>query len=300
MTLDTIRLSRKIFPIVTLLGGLFLAQSAHAGDILQKILSTGEVVIGYRKSAMPFSFLSSTNKPVGYSIDLCLNVVQDMRERLNRPDLTVRYQEVDGTSRITEVRNRRVDLECGSTTITRKRLQNVQFSYAFFAGGTKLMIKSTNTAKSAHDLKGKTVAVDVNTTTADAVQYYSNLNRLALKIVSAKNRNEAFELLKTDKVQAFASDDALLWGYANSSPNPRDFKIIPPNFDVQPYGIGHPRNDPEFTRLIDSSLVKQFRNGIAAKTYKKWFQDGQNVKTPFPMSRVMRDAIARPSKASVL
>lgn len=303
MTLYVTRLFHKVTPTALLLCMGLFTHTVYAGGTLQKILRTGEITIGHRKNSRPFSFADASGQPKGYSVDLCLNIVQDIRDRLQRPDLRVRFQEVNASTRITGVQNGQIDMACGTTTITKKRLQDVNFSVAFFAGGTQLMVKSSSTAKNANDLKGKKIALAANTTSLAAVQYYSNINRLGFILVEKPNQTKAFEALASGEVDAYASEDAIMWGFANST-QPRGqaarFKILPPNFDVQPYGVVHTKNDLEFSRLIDSSLIRQHRNGFTAQKYKQWFQNGKDVKTPLPMSRVMRDAIARPSKATVL
>jgi glutamate/aspartate transport system substrate-binding protein len=46
---------------------------------LDKIKETGVVQLGYRATSRPFSFLGSDGQPVGFSIDLCLQVAGALR-----------------------------------------------------------------------------------------------------------------------------------------------------------------------------------------------------------------------------
>ena len=46
---------------------------------LAKIRSTGSVTIGYRDASIPFSYLGPGRQPIGYSIDLCLAVVDEIK-----------------------------------------------------------------------------------------------------------------------------------------------------------------------------------------------------------------------------
>ncbi|HEV8552896.1 MAG TPA: hypothetical protein VGR65_05855, partial [Casimicrobiaceae bacterium] len=46
---------------------------------LKKIKTTKTVAIGYRDASVPFSYLSAARQPIGYSIDICVEIVEDIR-----------------------------------------------------------------------------------------------------------------------------------------------------------------------------------------------------------------------------
>ena len=54
-----------------------LASSACAGPVLDRIKQTGKVVIAYRETSVPFSYVArAEGPPVGYAIDLCQRLVR--------------------------------------------------------------------------------------------------------------------------------------------------------------------------------------------------------------------------------
>ena len=86
---------------------------------LAKVRDSGTITLGYRATALPFSYVSSlskTNEPIGYSIDLCLGVVDEIRRELQGANVAVAYAEVTSENRVAAVADGKVDLECGSTT----------------------------------------------------------------------------------------------------------------------------------------------------------------------------------------
>src|SRR5689334_6795748 len=96
-----------------------LAWPARADELvgtLKKIHDTGVVTLGYREQSIPFSFVNPGGRPVGYSIDLCNEIVSDIREELGEPGIGVKYKLVTPETRIAAVRSGEIDLECGSTT----------------------------------------------------------------------------------------------------------------------------------------------------------------------------------------
>src|SRR5262245_51515464 len=60
---------------------------------LAKVRAAGSVVVGYRESSVPFSYLSPRGEPIGYSIDLCKLLVDSMSEAVGRP-LSIRWRAV--------------------------------------------------------------------------------------------------------------------------------------------------------------------------------------------------------------
>jgi glutamate/aspartate transport system substrate-binding protein len=58
---------------------LFSAVAPSGADelkgTLKKVKSSASITLGYREASLPFSFLNQEGKAIGYSIDLCNEVV---------------------------------------------------------------------------------------------------------------------------------------------------------------------------------------------------------------------------------
>ena len=96
--------------------------------------------LGYRESSPPFSFLDQANRPIGYSLELCQAVVDEIGVEVDDPDLKIEYVKVTSDDRIPAVVQGKIDLECGSTTANAERSKQVAFSPLMFVAGTKLMV----------------------------------------------------------------------------------------------------------------------------------------------------------------
>src|ERR1700730_9680613 len=116
------------------------AQTADAG--MTRIKAHGEIVIGCRQASIPFSYLDPSQKPVGYTIDLCMAVVDAIKQRISRPDLKVRFVAVDLSTVIPLLQNGSIYMECGSTVHTLKRAAQVDFSFITAAASDRLLVKS--------------------------------------------------------------------------------------------------------------------------------------------------------------
>ena len=136
----------------------------HAIDTLQRIRDTGAMPIGVRDAAFPFSFVDEGKNPRGYSIDLCLKVADAIKSELALPRLEVRYIPVSTANRIAALQDGKIDLECGSTSNTRERQEQVAFAYTTFVAGIKLLARRSSKIGGIDDLRGRTIVVTRGTT----------------------------------------------------------------------------------------------------------------------------------------
>src|ERR1700726_1098451 len=128
------------------------------------------VRLGYRESSPPFSFLDQANRPIGYSLELCEAIVDEIGVEVDDSDLKIEYVKVTSDDRIAAVVQNKIDLECGSTTANAERGKRVAFSPLIFVAGTKLMVPKAAPVSGITDLKGKTIVVTKGTTNEQAIQ----------------------------------------------------------------------------------------------------------------------------------
>src|ERR1700743_738538 len=151
---------------------------------LAAIKSTHVVHLGYRESSPPFSFLDQANRPIGYSLELCEAVVDEIGAEVDDPNLRVEYVKVTSDDRIQAVLQNKIDLECGSTTANAERGKQVAFSPLMFVAGTKLMVPKASSISAPKDLQGKTVVVTTGTTNEQAMHTLDKKFSLGLNIVT--------------------------------------------------------------------------------------------------------------------
>ena len=121
-------------------------QTASEGlsPTLARIKQTHTVRLGYRESSPPFSFLDHSNRPIGYSLELCEAIVEEIGIEVDDANLRIDYVKVTSDDRIPAVVQNKIDLECGSTTANSERARQVAFSPLMFVAGTKLMVAKTS------------------------------------------------------------------------------------------------------------------------------------------------------------
>ena len=154
---------------------------------LKRIAATGVVRLGYRQNSPPFAFRDAKGKPIGYSLDLCDIVVDEIGREVHK-DLNVEYLPVTPENRFELVASGAIDLECGSSTNTAERRRIVAFSPTTFVTGTKLLVRRGSGIRSLRDLDGKTIVLTRGTVHETAVPRLVARQKLTVKFVLAAAR----------------------------------------------------------------------------------------------------------------
>jgi glutamate/aspartate transport system substrate-binding protein len=162
------------------------ARTQELTGTLKKIRDSKTITLGYRFSSIPFSYVNKLGEPIGYSIDLCNQVVAEVAGELEGIEPKVVFRKVTAETRIPAVRDGMVDLECGSTTANFARKKEVAFSPIFFVAGTKLLVARNSGIESYRDLRGKTVVVTAGTTNEAAVRAISDKQSLGSRSSSGR------------------------------------------------------------------------------------------------------------------
>ncbi len=249
-------------------------QDATVGALtgtLKKIRATGTITLGYRQSSLPFSYLNKRQQPIGYSIDLCREIVEEASAELDGMDIKIAFAPVTAANRLDKVKADVVDLECGSTTSSLQRQREVAFSPVFFVAGTKLMVPKSSAVKSYRDLAGKTAVVTAGTTNEAALRTLSDKQKLGITIVTARDHAKSLALLIAGKADAFATDDVLLYGFIATEPSARDMKVVGDFLSYDPYGLAYRRDDADFAAIVERTFARMAGERRLAELYNKWF-----------------------------
>jgi len=239
---------------------------------LKTIRESKSVTLGYRESSIPFSYVNKVDEPIGFSIDLCNAVVDEVSKEFEGVEIAVKYRKVTAETRIPAVRSGEVDLECGSTTANFERKKEVAFSPIFFVAGTKLLVPRSSGISSYRDLRNKTVVVTAGTTNEAAVRAISEKQHLGIKILVAKDHGQSFDILKEGKADAFATDDVLLYGLVATTKSGDRYHVVGEYLSYDPYGLMYRKDDPDFAAIVDRTFSRLAQSRELVQLYNKWFQ----------------------------
>ncbi len=247
------------------------AQEAGLSPTLAAIKAAHAVRLGYRESSPPFSFLDQSNRPIGYSLELCAAIVEEIGAVVDDADLRIDYIKVTSDDRIAAVVDNKIDLECGSTTANFERGKQVAFSPLMFVAGTKLMVAMASAATGIADLKGKAIVVTKGTTNEQAIHAADARQGLGLRIVTGADHEQSYQMLADGKVDAFATDDILLYGLIARHKAQERMKVVGDYLSYDPYGIMFRKGEPELAAAVERAFRRLATNHDLLPLYRKWF-----------------------------
>ena len=247
------------------------AQEAGLSPTLANIKRTVTVRLGYREASPPFSFLDQANRPIGYSLELCEAIVEEIGTEVDNANLKIDYVKVTPETRIPAVIDNKIDLECGSTTANAERAKRVAFSPLIYVAGTKLMVPKAAPVTGIVDLKGKTIVVTKGTTNEQAIAAADKKYALGLTIMAADDHEQSYQMVADGKAQAFATDDILLYGLIARHKAQDKFKVVGDYLSYDPYGIMFRKGEPQLTAVVERTFRKLATNHDLLPLYQKWF-----------------------------
>ena len=261
-----------------MLAALWICPAAEAEDgglspTLANIKRTLTVRLGYRESSPPFSYLDPSNRPIGYSLDLCQAVVEDIKAAIGNASLGIDYVKVTPETRIPALLNNKIDFECGSTTASPDRMRRVAFSPMFYVAGTRLMVPTGAPVSGIADLKDKTIVVTRGTTNERAIERANKRFSLGLVILATTDHEQSYALLSAGKAQAFATDDVLLHALIARHDAQNKFKVVGDYLSYDPYGIMFRKDEQQVADLVENTFRRLATNHDLIPLYRKWLME---------------------------
>ena len=252
---------------------------------LKKVNESGVLRIGHRENSPPFAFLDPKGKPVGYALDLCAVVVEEIVTEL-RKDIRVEYRAVTPENRFDLLNSGAIDLECGSTTNNFERRKVAAFSPTMFVTGTKLLVRRSGGIRYFRDLRGKTVVLTRGTVQAQAIPRLAERQKLGVKFVTAEDHRQSFELLASGKADAFANDDVQLYGMLAETKSGEAYRVVGEFLTYADYALMLRKDDPEFSAVVELAFARLAGSREIVAIYEKWFLKPlpSGVRLNLPMS----------------
>jgi glutamate/aspartate transport system substrate-binding protein len=255
--------------LTVLLTSPALGQSQQS--TLQKIKSAKMITLGYRESSVPLSFVGENQKPAGYSVELCTRIADGIQRQLSLAELAIKWVAVTPENRMTMVTSGTVDLECGSTTNTLSRQEQVDFSYLTFVDGGSLLVSTEANIARLSDLAGKRVAIVPGTTTEKVMAETLQKANLTVQMIQVKEHADGLAALEHGGADAYASDRVILIGLAMTAKDSTKWAISDQYFSYEPYGLMLRRGDADFRLAVNRVLARLYRSGEIVQVYEQWF-----------------------------
>ncbi|TMH07844.1 MAG: amino acid ABC transporter substrate-binding protein [Betaproteobacteria bacterium] len=243
---------------------------AETSRTLDRIRADGVIHLGYRSGAAPFSFKERDGSVRGYSVELCTRVASAIQKQLRLSKLALDWTPLDAEDRLDAVAKGRVDIECGTTTISLSRMERVDFSVPIFVDGATVVGNINSKLGQLSDLTGKKIAVIPGTTTETALKgMLANLPAKA-EIVPVRSGAEGVAQVIRARVDAYAGDRIVLISLRDASAERDRLQLLDSDFSYEPYALAVGRDDPDFRLAVNRALVELYRSGEIDMIFYRW------------------------------
>jgi polar amino acid transport system substrate-binding protein len=242
-----------------------------AAATLERIRQSGEIRLGYRADARPYSYRNERGEPAGYIVDLCREVAGGIAAALGGKT-RIEYVLVPATERFDAVRDGRIDMLCDPTSVTLARRELVDFSIPTFLDGASVLSRAGKPIQRFEDLKDRRIGVLAGTTTEQSLRGSLADLGIAAAVHTAPHHQAGIELLTSNRVDAYFADRAIVAAMLYQGRLP-GFQLSRQYFSYETYALALPRDDSAFRLLVDRTLARLYRSGridgILARTFGK-------------------------------
>ncbi len=246
------RMTLILAAMMALAGGL-----AEAG-VLERARDTGELRLGYRADAQPFSFTNAEGRAAGYSVELCRAVGREVAAELGLPDLRMVEVLLTAADRLDAIPAGKADILCEATTLTLERRTAMDFSLLTFASGATLLYP-VDGATEFSQLAGKKVGVLTGTTTESGLRKALADAKIDAEVVPVASHSDGIERLVSGEFAAYFGDGAILLYHLLQSPFRDRLKLSDKVLSFEPYALALPKGDDAFRLAADRALARLSR-----------------------------------------
>ncbi|MFC4171343.1 ABC transporter substrate-binding protein [Microvirga sp. GCM10011540] len=273
----------KLFTIA--LAATALSVGTATADQLADIKSRGTLICGTLGTAEPFSFASpSTREIVGYDIDLCKAIADDIGVKLQMKPMSVE-------ARIPELVQGRVDVLAGNLGYTPERAQQIDYTTAYFVSLQKLLVEANSNFSNIDDLAKSRISAPKGSSS----ERYVREALPQATLLTFQDPPSAFMALAQSKV------DAMILSEINAekfvAQTGQKFKFIDQPVAEEFWGLGIRKNEPALLEQVNATLKRLEESGEGQKIFDKWLGEttAYKMKKPFKFDEPVSDPVLRPA-----
>jgi glutamate/aspartate transport system substrate-binding protein len=137
------------------------------------------------------------------------------------------------------------------------------------------------------------VVVTAGTTNEAAMREIARKFKLDFVLLTAADHAASFAMLTAGEVDAFATDDVLLYGLLAQNRRQADYVVTGEFLSYDPYAIMYRKDDPQLARVIVDAFHALAADREIERRYERWFlrKLPSGVSLDLPMSPQLETTI---------
>lgn len=248
---------------------------ARAADTLAEVKKRGTLIVGMEAAYVPYEFFKD-GKIIGYDPDIIDQFI---------PKLGVKAQLVDTAWNgiIPALYAKKFDVIISAMTITKERAEKVLFSMPYADASNVILLRANeDKIKTADDLSGKTIGVQIGSAAAGIIKTFEAKLKAAgmpgyADVKQYEHYPEAYQDLLNKRIDAVVNSKSTMLVVMKDAPG--KFKMIGGISDITAYfGMAFRKEDVAFQAFVNDQLGDMKKDGTLAKLQDKWF--GSTMDTP--------------------
>ena len=271
---------------------------AEPHPVLDRIRSSGRIVLAHRETSVPFSYYDANKKPIGFAVDLCKDLAETIRKHLGMKSIEIVYLPVSTATRIQAIVDGKADLECGTTTNNAERREKVAFTVPHYVTGSRYLVRSDSPIEELDGFSNHVLVTTPGSTQFKAIDKANHDHLMHIDLQVAPDNARAMQMVTGGAADGFAMDDVQLYGLIAESADPKKYKVVGKFLTIEPLAIMLSKSDPAFKKVVDDEMKRLIRSGEAETLYNRWFMKPippRNVSMNLPMNYLLRDSWRYPS-----
>jgi polar amino acid transport system substrate-binding protein len=254
---------------------LGLASSRAHADTLDDVKKRGTLIVGMEAAYVPYEYFQN-GKIIGYDCDIANALAAKL-------GVKTQFLDTAWAGVIPALYAGKFDCIISGMTITAARAKKVLFSMPYADASNAILIRAgDDQLKSATDLSGKTVGVQLGSAAAGVIQTFDDKLKASGKpgfagVKQYDHYPEAYQDLANKRTDAVVNSVSSLMVVMRDAPG--QFAIIEGISDIKAYfGMAFRQSDTSLQSFANTQLAAMKADGSLSKLQVKWF--GSPMATP--------------------
>ena len=246
-----------------------------SGSAMDRIVRRGMLVAGVNQNAYRVGYRDPVSGELsGFEID----IVREIARALFGDPTRVRFVAINASTRVSLLRQGRIDLAVRTTTMTCENWRDANFSTEYYTANQRLLVRNGDPATEIEQLSGRKVCAATGST---SIVNIPTFNPKAIP-VSAPDVVDCLVMLQQHQIDAISTSDILLMALAAQDPNTR---VVGRVLKQQPYGVSIAPTAPELVRFVNAVLERMRADGTWTASYTRWLSPILGSPPPPPLAR---------------
>jgi len=236
------------------------AKTPDEDGSLQKVLDSGQLVIGLDEEYPPMGFRDDSGEIVGFDVDVA-------KEVCNRLGIQLVTKPIDWGEKENELNSGNIDCIWNGMSVTPERAQAMNLSDPYMKNELIFVVADSSSIESMTDLKGCRIGVQTGSTTLDALAE-SSLDT-EITIIEGSNNIELYQMLSSGSLDAILVDSIVSYWYISNSDE--TFYVLPESLGEETFAVGFRKEDTALCDRVQELISEMKTDGTLRDISEKWF-----------------------------